>query len=164
MTPANRQYAKAAKVFDTPIIPQEDLDARRAKLDINRSRRRRGIAIKGTGLLLTAALAVSVAPKAAELAGQGVKAGAGEVVTNVSTFGTVTGENINSATETVGGVLATVKNQIDAVLDSEQKMHETNADNVGVTEEHRERLGRQAVEAMRQGEAATAEQSQTARP
>lgn len=149
---------EVATIFEEPIRSQLELDTRRAKSTREQAAHRRRNAVKGTGAVLTAALIFSGAPhNAATEAGQGVKEGATVVAENVETFGQVTGENLN-------GVLATVKNQIDTVLDSEQEMHDGNADGVGLTEADRQRLGRQAVEVMRQGETVPAEQSQIVQP
>ncbi len=119
-----KRHDEVAETFADPIRSQLELDTRRARatreLDTRRVARRRNLALgagKMAAVMATGALAFSAAPKVADLAGQGLRAGTDEVVTNVAMFGTVTGENINTAVDTVGGVLAAADNMAERAVD-----------------------------------------------
>ncbi len=104
------RYATVAKNFEGTTLTAEELKDRRAHAKTEQGRRRRGLALKATGLALTAAVAFSGAPKkgfdtVTDSAKSGANQATTEIRTDVKLFGASVGDQVNSVADTAGNVL-----------------------------------------------------------
>ena len=118
-----RRYDTIAQNYQTrtPLTPDQ-LAARRAKANTDQARRRRGRAIKGTGLLVTAALVVAGAPPVVHA----VRAGAETVATTADNLVT---SSKGLATEAV----ASVEHEAGTILDGQDKQTEAGYRDLGLS-------------------------------